>query len=62
MRFGIVTPARGRNLYGRNLIRAFENQYGFIGTTKAIAEFDLGDARNDGLIGEFAWILSNRDV
>jgi hypothetical protein len=57
MRFGTVTPARGRNLYGR-----FENQYGFIETTKAIAEFDLGGARDDGLIEEFAWILSNRDV
>jgi hypothetical protein len=44
------------------LIRAFENQYGFIEPPKAIAEFDLSDARDDGLIGEFAWILSNRDV
>ena len=34
--------ARGRNLYGRNLTRAFENQYGFIESPKAIAVSGLG--------------------
>jgi hypothetical protein len=41
IRFGVVTPAQGRNLYGRNIIRAFENQYGFLESPKTIADFDL---------------------
>jgi hypothetical protein len=41
IRFGEIKPSRGQSLYGPNLVRAFEDKYGFLETPKTVADFDL---------------------
>lgn len=41
IRFGDLLPIEGKHLYGRNLVRAFEDKYGFVESPKTVAEFDL---------------------
>jgi hypothetical protein len=41
IRFGTVRPIEGATLYGRNLVRAFEQKYGFMESPQTVADFDL---------------------
>jgi hypothetical protein len=41
IRFGATKPHQGNALYGRNLVRAFEEKYGFMESPKTVADFDL---------------------
>lgn len=41
IRFGDLTPSKGNSLYGRNLVRAFEEKYGFLESPKTVADFDV---------------------
>ena len=41
IRFGTLKPSKSNSLYGRNLVRAFEEKYGFLESPKTVADFDV---------------------
>jgi hypothetical protein len=41
IRFGTLRPSKGNSLYGINLVRAFEERYGFLESPKTVADFDV---------------------
>ena len=41
IRFGTLKPSKGNGLYGRNLVRAFEEKYGFLELPKTLGDFDV---------------------
>ena len=41
IRFGTLKPSKGNGLYGRNLVRAFEEKYGFLESPKTLGDFDV---------------------
>jgi hypothetical protein len=43
IRFMTVAPSEGQTLYGINLVRAFEDRYGFLVSPKTVEEFDLNN-------------------